>query len=967
MTAAPTLGGPVSATLESDLRSWVRRQGIVVWLDLDGHYTGFVDRLAQAREAGDLPYEVRAFRGSHLSLMLALEGTAGGVEKVPLVVHLPGFNEEAVKQTPLLELYAAGARYRKALDTLVTEAAAGRVRPEVIAAFKAQPGLTLEGADAWLAALLDAGKDGLAAQLLAMKPAAVFDDLLSGGYVAGRIAHAEDEEALWERLAAWTGVPASWRDAVLPAGQPRGEDVAFAAASWALCVEYVDDLQRPRVSPRLAGAKDLPGPVVATCKGLAEHLRDRHPSFYRRTADETEALLDDEVEAAEARDLGKIDTFRFEEANILEAALAALDARAYDDAAEWARLRLDAKPGTASFWLRDDPSRQSAWQLVLDAAHLGQAIASAGKHLGATGSLDEALEAYTLRGAAVDAAHRHLEQRRVALLYPQLPQFETLRARLDGMRGQWRRWADQWATDFNALCRTQGFLPTASSQQRTIFDEVVRPMAQESGTTAYFVVDALRYEMAEELYRQLAGTAGATVHLKARLAELPTVTEVGMNVLAPVTANGRLTPALSDVEGGKVLGFATGELRVFDPDSRKRAMHGRVGGRTCPWHTLDDVVSQDSAWLKMSISQARLVVVHSQEIDSAGEKSVGPAVFDHVMQKLRAAWRLLLDAGVRRFVFTGDHGFLLLDDSAATAQAHGRRIDPKRRHVLTAVAADRDGEVRVPLAELGYEGAQGQHAIFPLTTAVFDTGRRSVSFVHGGNSLQERVIPVLTVVHQRAAGGCTLSYGITAEVREGVAGMHCLQAKVEVVSQRGLDFGSRKDIELALRVPGAEDVQVELCQTRGKARIVGGAALATVGEEFELFFRLTGFSDERVPVELHHPSAAVEVQPCVLDSRFSVTAPRGPAPAATPRSPAVASGGSSWLDELPAGGVRQVFEHLQAYGAVTESQAATMLGGARKARHFALRFEGYAQKAPFEVRIDVVAGVKRYVKEGRNG
>ena len=966
MTAAPTLGGPVSAALEADLRSWVRRQGIVVWLDLDGHYTGFVDRLAAARESRDLPYEVRAFRGSHLSLMLALEGTAGGVEKVPLVVHLPGFNEEAVKQTPLLELYAAGVRYRKALDTLVTEAAAGRVRPEVIAAFKEQPGLTLEGADAWLSALLAAGKDGLAAQLLAMKPAAVVDDLLSGGYVAGRIGHADDEEALWERLAAWTGLPEAWRDAVLPAGQPRGEDVAFAAASWALCVEYVDDLQRPPVSPRLAGAKELPGPVVTTCKGLAEHLRDRHPGFYRRTADETEALLDDEVEAAEARDLGRVDTFRFEEANILEAALAALDAGGYDDAAEWARLRLDAKPGTASFWLRDDPSRQSAWQLVLDAAHLGQAIAAAGEHLGATGSLDEALEAYTRRGAAVDAAHRHLEQRRVALLYPQLPEFETLRARLDGMRRQWRRWADQWATDFNALCRAQGFLPTASLQQRTIFDEVVRPLAQESGTTAYFVVDALRYEMAEELYRQLTGTAGATVHLKARLAELPTVTEVGMNVLAPVTADGRLTPALSEGEGGKVLGFATGEFRVSDPDSRKRAMHGRVGGRTCPWHTLEDIVSQDGAWLKMSISQARLVVVHSQEIDNAGEKGVGPAVFDHVMQKLRAAWRLLLDVGVRRFVFTGDHGFLLLDDSAATAQAHGRRIDPKRRHVLTAVAADRDGEVRVPLAELGYEGVAG-HAIFPLTTAVFDTGRRSVSFVHGGNSLQERVIPVLTVVHQRAAGGSTLSYGITAEVREGVAGMHCLHAKVEVVSQRGLDFGSRKDIELALRVPDAEGVQVELCQTRGKGRIVGGAVLATVGEEFELFFRLTGSSDARVPVELHHPSAAVDVQPCVPDTRFAVTATRGPAPAATPRAPAAPAGGPTWLDELPAGGVRQLFEHLEAHGAVTEGEATTMLGGPRKARRFALRFEAYAKVAPFEAHIEVVAGVKRYVKQGRSG
>ena len=131
------LGGPVSAALEADLRSWVRRQGVVIWLDQGGHYTAFVDRLKMARDAGTLPYEVRAFRGSHLALMMVLDGVAAGTEKVPLVIHLPGFTEETVRTTPFFELYAAGVRYRKALDTLVTEAAAGRVRPDQIASFKA--------------------------------------------------------------------------------------------------------------------------------------------------------------------------------------------------------------------------------------------------------------------------------------------------------------------------------------------------------------------------------------------------------------------------------------------------------------------------------------------------------------------------------------------------------------------------------------------------------------------------------------------------------------------------------------------------------------------------------------------------------------------------------------------------------------------------------------------------------------
>ncbi|MCA9694371.1 MAG: BREX-6 system phosphatase PglZ, partial [Myxococcales bacterium] len=388
-----------------------------------------------------------------------------------------------------------------------------------------------------------------------------------------------------------------------------------------------------------------------------------------------------------------------------------------------------------------------------------------------------------------------------------------------------------------------------------------------------------------------------------------------------------------------------------------------VGGRTCPLMTLEEVVSRDSASLTNAVKQAQLVVVHSQEIDNAGEKGVGPAVFEIALQKLRAAWRLLRDAGVRRFVFTGDHGFLLLDSSAAAAQPHGRRIDPKRRHVFSPVAADHNGEVRVALADLRYDKIAG-HVMFPETTAVFDTGRRSMSFVHGGNSLQERVIPVLTVVHRAAAGANTLKYAIKAEAREGVGGMHCLEATVEVVAQRSLNFGSPKDLELALRVPDAEDVRVELCQTRGKARITGGVVVASVGERFELFFRLSGTTDARVLVEVHHPSAAADVAPVVPDARFAVAVTRRPAEdTAAPPEVAPASR-ASWLEQLPEGGVRRLFEHLAAHGAVSYQQAVVILGSPRRVRRFTNQFEDYAQKAPFGTRIDMVDGLQRYVREG---
>jgi hypothetical protein len=74
--------------------------------------------------------------------------------------------------------------------------------------------------------------------------------------------------------------------------------------------------------------------------------------------------------------------------------------------------------------------------------------------------------------------------------------------------------------------------------------------------------------------------------------------------------------------------------------------------------------------------------------------------------------------------------------------------------------------------------------------------------------------------------------------------------------------------------------------------------------------------------------------------------------------------GPGWLDALPDAGARQVFAPLDAHGNITEDEVARMLGGARAMRRFSLAFDDLARRAPFEVRIETVGGVKRYVRDG---
>ena len=962
--------GPVSRALEEDLRAYVVRGGIVVWLDADCTYTGLVERLIALRAVHQLPYEVRAYRGSHLELMMAIDDLADAADKPALVIHAPGFNKESIRLSPLLELSLAGTYYLRALPTVITTAAAGLATPDAIEAFCRKDGLTLERADAWLTSQTEASVIGLRGQLGLHRVPALLDDLFAGGPISDKLTAPDALASFWEHLEAVLGLPAQWRDICPPPGaQTHAEDIAFIAASWALAVEYVDDLRRPPRDPLLVAIPALPRAVIDAGRGLAVHLRERHRVFYRRAAGEAEGMLHEEVKLARAEDLGKIDTFEFEERKVFQAALAALGEQRWDVALQWAKERLDG----SSFWIEVGRAlRKSAWQLAQDAACLGRAIAAAGPALAAT-SLEVALERYVARGAAVDQAHRALEQRWQAANDPQLPEYDALRARVQGLRELWHAWADTWARDFGALCQKQGFLPPPALQQRMLFDDVVRPLVHPTEVTAVFLVDALRFEMAAELQAMIDDLSSTTIELRARYAELPTVTAVGMNALAPVSEHGKLRPAIVD---GALVGFTRGEYRVNDPESRRRAMQDRVGGAACKGITLNEVLSRSPACVKAA-KTARLVVVHVEEIDSAGEKGVGLTAFGPALQRLKTAWRMLWELNVRRFVITADHGFLLLDDAIREAQTHGRKIDPWRRHAISTLAADHRDELRVPLDRLGYEGAQGLQLMMPASTAVFDTGRRSLSFVHGGNSLQERVIPVLTIQHKSLPGGDTVTYRITATAGDDDGDLHTIRGKVEVLARRTLDFGGRRQLDLALRVTDAPDVQVEVSQTRGGATLRGGSLLANIGEDFEVFFRLSGPAEARVLVALHHPAFEADVEPCEVQGRFAVSAlrvrPPEPAPEPAPQAsrtaaasaaPEPAGNGREWLQSLPDGPERRLFEHLAIHGIVSEEQAAAIFGNARALRRFSANFESFTAKVPFVVRIDSIAGTRRYVREG---
>jgi hypothetical protein len=144
-----------------------------------------------------------------------------------------------------------------------------------------------------------------------------------------------------------------------------------------------------------------------------------------------------------------------------------------------------------------------------------------------------------------------------------------------------------------------------------------------------------------------------------------------------------------------------------------------------------------------------VVIVRSQEIDHAGEAGFtfqARQVMDTVIDNLGRAIRKLAAAGIEQAVVAADHGHLFFatdrDESMRTDAPGGDTVDLHRRCWIGRGGTTPSGCVRVPAAQLGY--ASDLDFVFPATTGVFKAGG-DLAYHHGGLSLQELVIPVLTV------------------------------------------------------------------------------------------------------------------------------------------------------------------------------------------------------------------------------
>ncbi|WP_242515535.1 PglZ domain-containing protein [Sorangium cellulosum] len=387
-----------------------------------------------------------------------------------------------------------------------------------------------------------------------------------------------------------------------------------------------------------------------------------------------------------------------------------------------------------SFWLDRDIARKAQWEACRRMAELGQLTTTVRAAVARAGADPSAwVDAYT----ATDGWYRlDQAQRRLEAWVTNLDE-EPAERPLNVVRRAYDEVCHLMAEGFSrALARAHWAVP-AGLHQTTIYSEVV---ADRPRPVAYFLVDAMRFEMGVELAERLP--RAAEVGVRPAIAALPSITTVGMAALLPGASR-----SFSVVAQGDRLGARIDDAFLPDLAARKKLAAARVPKLVDL--RLDELLSQQPSKLAKKIDGAQVIVVRSQEIDHAGETGFtfqARQIMDTVIDNLARAIRKLSTAGVEHSVITADHGHLFFavdrDESMRTDAPGGDQVELHRRCWIGRGGATPPGCVRVVASALGYDS--DLELVFPTGGGVFKAAG-DLAFHHGGTSLQELVIPVLTV------------------------------------------------------------------------------------------------------------------------------------------------------------------------------------------------------------------------------
>ena len=748
------------------LDDMMKKRGIVVFYDPRRKFEQFFDRELPEAESdhdalthvsvGDRLAWLARHEGSFFALRRAVEPIAKLDSPESLIIYLPGIERDRYGSV-LMELETSGKAYEPKLKRLARNVLRKCFTEVQIDEMLRPSGVSYDD----IVSFIRQGEMGISASVLRTS----FDDAQSETLIARWLSDSTKDDSIVEKDAIIElGKLIESRVGMSVSGNTTVGEIRSKLLRYVLVAEFRSDLD----SDPPPSLDMIPVPPsnehLKRIKDVAERLRRRHADDYVELANKVESDMGLGKATVDATHLGRIDTFRFEERILLSYAGELIGGRKYNKALGIVGRR------NRSFWVDRNVARQAQWEVCRLMAQLGHEIQKVRPALGSSRSNPTNwVQAYAAEDGwfRVDAL-----QRRLDTWVAKMDEEPEMEQALAVVRREHEDLLKKMADGFARVLTEAAWAVPEVLHQARIYPDVVQTMG---GHVAYFVVDAMRFEMGVELGRQLEGAKDLTI--RPAVAALPTVTTVGMAALLPGAS-----ASFSVDEQGKKLAVRIEGSSMSGLSDRLRFLKTKVPDAIDI--SLGKLLSTSLSNLSKATGNVSLVVVRSQEIDALGEgvdELTARAAMDGVIGNVARAIRKLASVGIENFVVTADHGHqfsIPKDDDMKTDNPAGAPVELHRRCWIGHGGTAPPGTVRVSGAELGYD--TNLDFVFPVGLGVFKSGG-GLSYHHGGASLQELVIPVVSLRipsrRRRAPADKTVKLiGVPAEITNRTFGVRILVA-----------------------------------------------------------------------------------------------------------------------------------------------------------------------------------------------
>lgn len=584
---------------------------------------------------------------------------------------------------------------------------------------------------------------------------------------------------------------------------------------------------------------------------LCDRLRNdrRTQAHYIERAEAIEQELNLPALCAGIEDLGARDTFPFEERSFFSQAVEALKR----DNVDKRRQVLDRH--AHSVWVGRGEN-QAEWLLLQSAASLIEGCGDAERQLpDHVRSQDDLIDFYVAGAREVDRYQREFEH--AAADYFEIS--EAMAEVIREARKVYRRLAEKVHGVFIRYLEKTGWPPVGRLANADVFDKLVAPKLQESGRrVALFLIDALRYELGVELHKQLVDEG--QVELQPAYAQLPSVTPVGMASLLPgagqhlrlTKEKDRMLPMLDDQPVSTVA-------------QRMDVLRKRYGQRFAEVALKSFVRSKDEI-----PSTVELLVIRSNEMDSDFENNpeAAPGLISRTFQQIVGTVRRLRGIGFQEVLIATDHGFHLNTATEAGdlgAKPPGEWLTIHERILLGDGSSDASNFV-VPAEHLGIRGDFGQ-AAGPRALVAYRAGQ---TYFHGGASLQEAVVPVISLRLRAADAPATKVPRVTLSYKRGAKRITTRLPVFEIAVEMADFFWGDAEMNILLEAHDKSGNVVGEAKTGGAVNPATRTVAVTPGDTVQVTLRMEMEYEGKFTVKALDPSTLATYSKLDLETDYTV-------------------------------------------------------------------------------------------------